>query len=287
MPTSGLGSQKLVVGVRSTSTSTATAQGPWWSWSKSSFLASELSWERVVSTDRALRGLPARVSLIHPFTPAACGIPEDRVVSFGTSLHMALNDFQQSGRWRCDVSYLTESTTRYSARGTGDVAWHFFPKCVVPASRAERFAEQWSWALWRDILVNPPDIACFFLAYGNLAKLLAATCVMRRRPYIVIVGGWGVPRGRSQTLYFSKASTVIVHTLRQVHYLEFERVFSREHRGHADWRRHWRFFAQAAECISGEPRFAAPTFRGPHRTRERGARGCRGFLRSEEAISAQ
>jgi glycosyltransferase involved in cell wall biosynthesis len=197
-----------------------------------------------------------RFTLIHPFTPSVCGVPEKQVSSLYTSLFMVLADIHKEGQWACDVTFLTDEHNYYEKKDDYELPWKFYPLSLRHTSASHEFGRQWSWALWRQMLFDPPTAVCLFIGNGAFAKMIAATCLLRRVPYFVIVAGWGVPRGRSQNFYFDKAWRVIVHTRKHLEVLA-ELGFSRRNMAimpiGVDTRR---FGTKPVEC--NEERYRAP-----------------------------
>ncbi len=157
------------------------------------------------------------ISLIYPFTPRVIGVAENDIAAVhDNSIVSAFRIFQDSG-WKSSICYLTNGSRYYSV-SYRQIRYNFYPisrwltKYVSRQKTDPHFGTEWSLFLVFYTLFFGSDITCFFISVGWFTKLLALCNYIRRRPYVVIVGGWGIPRGRSQRWFFEKARRVLVHT---------------------------------------------------------------------------
>jgi glycosyltransferase involved in cell wall biosynthesis len=158
--------------------------------------------------------------LIHPFTPSACGVDENLVTTFYTGLFLSLSRLNRESYVTADIVFLSDKVEFYVINDENNLDWKFFPKSFSRFKSSNKFGKQWSWKLWKHLVVSRPAAVCLFISTGTFSKLLALTCFFLRIPYLILVGGWGVPGGWFQRLYFQFAKKVIVHTRKQANELK-------------------------------------------------------------------
>lgn len=175
-----------------------------------------------------------QLGLLYPFTPRVIGVNEGSIAQVhDNGLIAALRKLQWDEEWLCSIHYLTDQRQAYSLKHKGlDYFFHPVSRTLTtylgrPELHRDPFGAEWSLSLAWHTLTSRADAICFFISAGWFPKFLALLSRLRRRPYLVIMGGRGMPRGRSQRCYLEGAHAVLVHTERQREWLYRERGVTR------------------------------------------------------------
>lgn len=157
-----------------------------------------------------------KVSILHPFTPSAVGIPEDRIPLFHSRPHvLAMAKLAQDG-YQCSMEYFSDKTVPYTTKGMG-IAWRFHPVSMRWTSDHKKWKKQWSfWALWK-YWRRTPDVTIINMSGHSspFSMKLAKLILRRKKKYIAMFGGQHLTLDDSRVQYYRNAGHILVHTRQQ------------------------------------------------------------------------
>lgn len=161
------------------------------------------------------------LSLWHPFTPAAVGLPEDQVIRVHSRPQLAAMQHMATRGWRSRVEYLTAGALPYQ-RYEGPVEWRFWPRLPIRARGTAAYRRERSPVAVLSLLAAPPDVLVINISGqgSRLARALGRICEARSRRYIAMIGGVHLSLTAENVRYFREASAIIVHTRAQKTQLE-------------------------------------------------------------------
>lgn len=154
------------------------------------------------------------ISLFHPFTPNAVGLPEAQVPHIHSQPHAAALLHLTELGWQCRIEYLTETRRSYS-RNESQIRYRFWTRSINPKNfrLSTTFRQEYSLLACLSMLLVPPDILILNMSGlgSDLTHALARVCGYRGKPFFTMVGGVNFGTTPTHLDYFRQSAKIIVH----------------------------------------------------------------------------
>lgn len=156
------------------------------------------------------------VSIFHPFTGSAVGVPEARIPLFHSRPHvLAMEKLARDG-FECRIDYISDRLLPYSVEKE-QLRWKFHPVAKRWHSDSKKWKKQWScWAALQYWLSTPEVTIINMSGHGSpFAFFLAKLIQQKKKAYITMIGGVHITLQEKQIAYYRNAAHILVHTERQ------------------------------------------------------------------------
>ncbi|MEO2059126.1 MAG: glycosyltransferase family 4 protein [Mesonia sp.] len=169
-----------------------------------------------------------KISILHPFTPKAAGVVEQRVRTYHSQPHLkALQLYAQDHGGEVAMEYFTHQRKSYQL-AEGGVAYRFYPVSWRLNGDHRKWKKQASKACLKAYQESTPDVTIINMSGHSspfshqLAKILRA----QGRPYIPMLGGQHYSDTAENRDYYQHAHHILVHTESQKKSMESMPLFS-------------------------------------------------------------
>lgn len=157
-----------------------------------------------------------KISLFHPFTGSAVGIPEERIPLFHSRPHvLAMKKLARDG-FECRIEYISDRLLPCSIENER-LKWKFHPVTKRWHSDSRKWRKQWSYWGILQYWLHTPDVTVINMSgHGSpFAFFLAKLIRQKRKVYITMIGGVNMTLQERQITYYRNAAHILVHTERQ------------------------------------------------------------------------
>lgn len=155
-----------------------------------------------------------KITLLHPFSPEAAGVPEEGVMNYHSQPHVkALQRLADAHNWEVQVDYFTSRRFPYS-KIIGKLKWNFFPVNITINGSNKKWRKQYSNSSLRSFKSDTPDVTIINMS-GHSSKFsmdVANIILKNNKVYFAMLGGQDYSDSSELREYYKNAKLIFVHT---------------------------------------------------------------------------
>lgn len=167
-----------------------------------------------------------KVTILHPFTPAAAGVVEKSVPTYHSQPHvLAMENLAKCG-YECSMEYFTSKIFKYNIERES-LNWTFYPVDFTLRGDHKKWKKQNSKSCLKAYKNDTPDVTIINMSGHSspfsyeLSKIILAN----NKKYIAMLGGQHYSENDKNKTYYKNAHHILVHTHMQKKQMESMPMF--------------------------------------------------------------